>query len=497
MAMVHPIRNKRSSAHRPELEQVFSRIDRDKSRHISRLRRLLKQPSVSNTGLGIDECADLVGEMYREVGCEKVEVVKTKGNPIVYGECKGDSDATLLGYFMYDTQPFNEPGWKYPAMGARIVDMKLSSGNVKAMVNRGTFNQKGPLVAFLNAMDACCKSNGRPPVNLILVAEGEEELGSPNLKPYLKKEKKRLSRADACYFPMFVQDETGACDLRLGGKGIVTFEMNCSGKRWGRGPQEFAIHSSLKPMVDSPVWRLVDALATMTEENGNRILVDGFYDDVRPLSNEDKRLIKEMAKRIDLDGIKKRYRIGRLTLPDHEKEKLLVLWSIGTTLNIIGIWGGYIEKGCKTVLPHEASCKFDIRLVPDQKKEKMLPLVRRHLEKHGYGDILVKEVDTGYDWSRTSAKTPIVQAMIRSYRRFGHNPRIWPTDGGASPAYAFDRVLKTSFISGGMGHGGLLHSPNEYIVIEGNKKVSSFTEAEKFMVTLMDEFVGKDISVEA
>jgi len=488
MAMVRQILNERSPAHKPELEQVFSRIDRDKTKHMARLRRLLKQPSVSHTGLGIDECADLVGKMYREVGCEKAEVIKTKGNPIVYGECKGDSDNTLLIYFMYDTQPFNEPGWKYPPMGATIIDKKLPSGNVKAMVNRGAENTKGPLVAFLSAVDACCKTNGRPPMNLILLAEGEEELGSPSLQPYLKKDKKRLSRAEACYWPWFTQDESGECDVYLGLKGVVSFEMNCSGKRWGRGPQEFGIHSSYKPMVDSPVWRLVDALATMTEENGSRILIDGFYDDVKPLSKEDKKLIKDLAKRTDLQNLKKTMRIKRLILPDDEKEELWTLYTAGTTLNIIGMWGGYIEKGGKTVLPHEASCKFDMRLVPNQKKEKMLPLVRKHLQNHGYSDISVREIDTSADWSRTSVKEPIVQAMMRSTRAFGHDPRIWPTVGGTAPFFLFDRMLKLPWTMGGIGHGGLAHSPNEYIVIEGNKKVASFTETEKFMVTVMDEF---------
>jgi acetylornithine deacetylase/succinyl-diaminopimelate desuccinylase-like protein len=490
MAMVRPIGAERCLAQKPELEQVFSRIDRDKSKHISRLRRLVKQPSVSHTGLGIDECADLVGQMYREVGCDKVEVIETKGNPIVYGECKGDSDNTFLVYFMYDTQPFNEPGWKYPPMGAKIIDMKLPSGNVKAMVNRGAENTKGPLVAFLSAVDACCKTNGRPPVNLILLAEGEEELGSQSLQPYFKKDKKRLSRADACYWPWFTQDESGECDVYLGLKGCVSFEMNCSGKRWGRGPQEFGIHSSYKPIVDSPVWRLVDALATMTEENGSRILIDGFYDDVRPLSKEDKELIKDLAKRTDLQNLKKTMKIKRFMLPDDEKEELWGQYTTGTTLNMIGIWGGYIEKGGKTVLPHEASCKFDIRLVPNQKKEKMLPLVRKHLQKHGYSDISVKEIDTSADWCRTSVKEPIVQAMIRSFRAFSYDPRIWPTIGGTAPFFLFDRVLKLPWTMGGIGHGGLAHSPNEYIVIDGNKKVASFTDAEKFMVTVMEEFAA-------
>ena len=179
-------------ARETELDIAYDRIEKDKAKHISRVRRLLRQPSSSQEDLGIRDCAELVGKMYEEVGCDEVEVVETKGNPIVYGECRGESDRTLLAYFMYDTMPFNEPGWKYPAMGAKMVDMTLPSGRVKSIVNRGADNTKGPLAAFLNSVDACCRGGGRPPVNLILVAEGEEELGSPNLPAYVRRDKKRL-----------------------------------------------------------------------------------------------------------------------------------------------------------------------------------------------------------------------------------------------------------------------------------------------------------------
>ena len=471
-----------------ELEKAFKRIDRDKNRHIARVRRLLKQPSSSQEDIGIDDCAELVGKLYREVGCEKVKIVKTKGNPIVYGECKGESDTTLLAYFMYDTMPFNEPGWKHPAMGAKLVDMKLLSGKVKAIVNRGADNTKGPMAAFLNAVDACNRANGRPPVNLLLVAEGEEELGSPSLPAYVRKEKKRLSKADACYFPFFGQEASGACSHFLGVKGVIYFEMSCSGKRWGRGPQEFAIHSSNKAWVDSPVWRLVDALGTMTEDCGNRILVDGFYDDIVPPSEEDLELIGDLAGKVDAAGFKKTMKIKQFMLPEEDREDLLKAYTYGTTLNIDGIWGGYTEKGSKTVLPHEVTCKIDVRLVPNQKKSRVLPMIKRHLKEHGYGDISVKEVDTGYDWCRTSVKAPVVQAMLSTYREYGHDPAVWPTSGGAVPFYVFNRILKLPFTMGGIGHSSLAHSPNEYMVVEGNRKIASLTETEKFMVSFMDEF---------
>jgi len=468
--------------------EVYSRVDRDLSKHIARVRRLLKQPSSSQQDIGIEECADLVAKLYKEVGCENVEVVETKGNPVVYGECKGDSDKTLIAYFMYDTMPFNEPGWDHPPMQAKMVDKRLPGGKVKAIVNRGADNTKGPLAAFLNSVEACNKSRGRPPINLILVAEGEEELGSPNLPAYVRKDKKRLSRADACYFPFFGQDSDGASNLYLGVKGVIYFEMKCSGRKWGRGPQEFAIHSSHKAWVDSPVWRLVDALKTMTDDNGNKILIEGFHDKIAPPLDEDDELIGELAKRFDARAFKSAMKVKQFMLSESDPESLIRQFVFGTTLNIDGIWGGYTEKGSKTVLPHEATCKIDIRLVPDQEKDDMIPLVRKHLDEKGYGDIEIEEVDTGYDACRASVKEPVVQSIIRSFRSFEQDPDIWPTSGGAVPFYVFNKILGLPFTMSGIGHSDLAHSPNEYMVVYGNKKIAGLADAEKFMVHFMEGF---------
>ncbi len=470
------------------LQGTYARIDKDIKGHISRVRRLLRQPSSSQEDLGIDECADLVADLYREVGCDKAEVIPTEGNPIVYGECKGASDRTLLVYFMYDTMPFGEPGWTSPPMKAEMVDMRLPSGKVRAIVNRGADNTKGPLAAFLNALAACNKADGRPPVNVVLVAEGEEELGSPNLAKYVRDDKKRLSKADACYFPFFSQDSKGTSILYLGVKGTIYFEMECSGKNWGRGPQEFDIHSSNNAWVDSPAWRLVDALGTMATDNGNKILIEGFEDDIVPPSKEDEELMKGLAERYDPGAFKRAMKVKNMKLPDDDREGLIREYTYGTTLNIDGIWGGYMEKGSKTVLPHKVTCKVDIRLVPNQRMDRMLPMVKRHLAKHGYGDIKVTQIDSSYDWCRVSVNEPVVQSIVTSFRAFAPELEIWPTSGGAVPFYVFNRQLKMPFTMGGIGHSGLAHSPNEYMVVEGNKKVKGLADAEKFMVRFMDEF---------
>ncbi len=471
-----------------DIARANSVIDRDIKKHLQNTRKLLMQPSSSQEGIGIRECAELVAKMYERAGCEKVEIAKTKGNPIVYGETTGSSESTMLAYFMYDTMPFNESGWTSPAMGAKTVDMKLPAGKVKAIVNRGADNTKGPLAAFLNAVEACNKSSGRTPVRLLLVAEGEEELGSTSLMPYVKKEKPRLSRADACYFPYFAQDSDGTNSLYLGVKGDVYFELECSGSRWGRGPEEFAIHSANKAWVDSPVWRLIDALGTMVSENGSRIKVEGFHDDIAPPSKEDQEIISKSSKRLNTSIMKKSMKVKRFMVPEEDREGLLREYTYGTTLNIDGIWSGWIEKGSKTVLPHKATCKLDIRLVPDQDSRKMLALVRKHLDSHGFEDVKMTEIDHALEWCRVSVKEPVVQAMLRSLRAFGDEPIVWPTSGGALPFYVFSRVLGLPFTMGGAGHSDLAHSPNEYMVVEGNDRLKGLAEVEKFMVHFMNEF---------
>ena len=131
---------------------------------------------------------------------------------------------------------------------------------------------------------------------------------------------------------------------------------------------------------------------------------------------------------------------------------------------------------------------MDVRTVPNQRTDRMMSLVRKHLDKHGYRDIQMKEIDSGYDWCRVSVKEPVVQAVLRSIRAFGHEPMIWPTSGGSVPFFAFNKILKLPSTMGGLGHSDLAHSPNEYMVVEGNEKVAGLAEVEKFLVHFMNEF---------
>ncbi|MCK4242474.1 MAG: M20/M25/M40 family metallo-hydrolase, partial [Dehalococcoidia bacterium] len=324
---------------------------------------------------------------------------------------------------------------------------------------------------------------------IMFTAEGEEELGSPHLPQIVEKYRDRLKRADACFMCSASQDQDGKIRMSLGNKGIVYLELECSGNSWGRGPQQYDIHSSNKAIVDSPVWRLMQALSTMTSPDGNSILIDSYYDKVAPPSEEDLELIDRLVEVFDDSVWKEMYKVERW-IGDEKGRELLMRYLYSTTLNIDGIWGGYTGPGTKTVLPHKVTCKIDTRLVPDQESKDILPLIRAHLDKHGYSDIEVRTL-AGYEWSKTSVKEPVVQAVLSVYEKYGIKPIIWPHTGGSVPMYLYSRPpLNLPICIGGLGHGGRAHSPDEYYVIEGNDRVAGLVKDEKSFVDILYAFAN-------
>jgi acetylornithine deacetylase/succinyl-diaminopimelate desuccinylase-like protein len=216
--------------------------------------------------------------------------VPTKGHPGVFGVYDAGAARTLIIYMMYDVQP-EETGWKVPAFDGALIDHNLG----RVLMARGATNQKGPERAFLNALDSVIKTHGKLPVNLLVVAEGEEELGSPNYPQVIDQYEARLKQADGVYFPMNSQDGTGAASLPLGVKGILVVELEATGGAHG-GPTNAEIHSSLKAVVDAPAWRLTQALATLTSPDGNTILVPGYYDAIRRPTIAEQRLVNGMTR---------------------------------------------------------------------------------------------------------------------------------------------------------------------------------------------------------
>jgi len=311
-----------------------------------------------------------------------------------------------------------------------------------------------------------------------LVAEGEEEIGSPHFPQIVRRPEVQaaLARCSGVFMPSATQGLDGVVTINLGAKGIVELELTASGERWGRGPRQ-DIHSSNKARVDSPAWHLVQALHTLVSADGNEPAIDGFADRARPLSAAEKTMVAEGAKRMDEAQAKKLLGVDHWVNDLGWKEALERLVS-RPTVNIEGLVGGYTGPGGKTILPHRASAKLDLRLVPDMTATAALAALKAHLATRGYGDIEVR-MTGGYDPTSTSGDSGLIRAQVALYRRAGLEPLLWPRGAGSWPGYVFTaEPLRLPAGHFGLGHGSGAHAPDEYFVIDSvNPKIQGLDGA--------------------
>src|SRR5207248_4215862 len=270
---------------------------------------------------------------------------------------------------------------------------------------------------------------------LVLIAEGEEEIGSPHIGQLVHRPEVEAAfrKTAGVFMPAASQDLDGIVTVSLGAKGVVELELVSSGEKWGRGPAK-DIHSSLKAMVDSPAWHLVKALDTLVSADGNTITIDN-YPTPRPISAEEKAMIAESSKRRSEEQSKKSLGVQHWIddLPWAQANERL---ESQPTANIEGLVGGYTGPGGKTVLPHKAVAKMDFRLVPDMKAADVVPAIKAHLAKRGFGDIEVN-MSGGYDPTQSAASAPLIQAQIAVLKRAGIEPVMWPRNAGSYPGFVF------------------------------------------------------------
>jgi acetylornithine deacetylase/succinyl-diaminopimelate desuccinylase-like protein len=376
---------------------------------------------------------------------------------------------------MYDVKQVDPTEWSSPPWDAALVN-KPDLG--KVIMGRGAVNQKGPQAALLAALHAIRGAGRKLPVNLVLVAEGEEEIGSPHFPQIVRRPEVQaaLSRCTGIFMPAAVQGLDGIVTVSLGAKGVIELELTASGERWGRGPRK-DIHSSNKARVDSPAWHLVQALNTLVSPDGNEPAVDGFADKARPVSAAEKAMIAEGARRMDETQAKKLLSVERWVRDANWMDALERLVS-RPTVNIEGLVGGYTGPGGKTILPHQAVAKLDLRLVPDMTAAEALAALKAHLAKRGYGDIEVR-MTGGYDPTSTPGDSALIRAQLSVYRRHGIDPLLWPRNAGSWPGYVFTgEPLRLAAGHFGLGHGSGAHAPDEYYVIESaNPKIQGMDGA--------------------
>jgi acetylornithine deacetylase/succinyl-diaminopimelate desuccinylase-like protein len=406
-----------------------------------------------------------MAKLARDAGFQHVEVIPTAGKPGVFATLDAGAKNWLGIYFMYDVKQFDPAEWTSPPLEGKLVE-KAGLGTV--IVGRGATNTKGPQTAVLAALQAFKATGRKLPVNIALVCEGEEEIGSPNFREIVFKPQVEaaLRKCTGIIIPLGSQSPDGSVEVNLGAKGVVELELVSTGEKWGRGPSK-DVHSSLAASIDSPAWHLVQALATLKKPDGHTIAVEGFYDRIRPLSPRQQQILEAAIPKKNEAAMKKSLGVERWIADEsfHDSQVRLVTQP---TINIEGLVGGYTGPGGKTILPHRAVAKIDMRLVPDMTAKGTLELLKAHLAKHGFGDIEVN-MSGGYDPTETDPDSRLVQAMVSTYRRAGVEPLLWPRLAGSWPGVTFTGdPLKLPAGQFGLGHGGGAHAPDEYYVIEAS-----------------------------
>ncbi|HXY41389.1 MAG TPA: M20/M25/M40 family metallo-hydrolase [Vicinamibacteria bacterium] len=460
-------------------DPIGAEIQKRHQEGIERLREWVRQPSIAAENRGMNEGCELMMRLARDAGFQSVTRVETEGQPAVFATLDAGAPRTVGLYFMYDVKQADPSEWSVPPFEAAVVD---KAGFGRVLMARGAVNQKGPQAALLAALHAMRGAGQKLPVNLVLVAEGEEEIGSPHIRQVAHRPEVRaaLARSVGVFMPSASQNPEGTVTVSLGAKGVVEMQLIASGERWGRGPRK-DVHSSFRAMLDSPSFHLVQALATLVTAEGDPA-IDGFADAARPVSAAERAILDTASARITETSYKSLLSAEHWAhdLPWRTALEHLVS---APTVNIEGLVGGYTGPGGKTVLPHRAAAKLDLRLVPDMTYDGAVAAVKAHLQKRGFGDIEVLPTG-GYDPTATSAEAPLIRAQLEVYRRTGLDPVLWPRNAGSYPGYVFTgEPLKLASGHFGLGHGSGAHAPDEYFVLESaNPKVSGWDGAVRSFV---------------
>ena len=452
---------------------------------VARLQEWIRHPGIAAEKWRVDESCDFTMGLLRDAGFQMVKKMPTDGSPGIFATLDAGAKRSVGIYFMYDVKQVNPAEWDNPPYEAVIID---KPGFGKCVTGRGSVNQKGPEATFLAALHAFKAAGKKLPVNLVLVAEGEEEIASPHFHQIVRTPEAMaaLKKCDGIFIPSASQSENGAVEIELGAKGPMEFQLISSGARWGRGPKG-DVHSSLHAMVDSPVWHLVQALNTLVGPDGHTPAIDGWFENVRPLTIRENALILEASGKQSEAELKKAYGI-KTFINDEPWPVALQRLASQPTVNIQGLVAGYMGPGGKTVLPGKAEAKLECRLVPNQTFKEAEAKLRAHLIKRGFGDIEVN-VSGGYDPTETAENSRIIRAQKAVYARAGADVAISPRSPGSWPGSVFTQP-PVSLPAGafGMGYGTGAHAPNEFFVIESsNPKVLGMVDSAMVYIDMLYE----------
>lgn len=471
------------------LDAVYQQVAKGHDAAVLRLQDWIRQATIAAENRGIEDGCRYMMQLARDAGFQHVERIPTRGHPSVFGTLDAGAKRTLGVYFMYDVKQVDPAEWSSPPWEGRLVE-KPGLGTV--LMGRAATNQKGPQAALLAALHAIRAAGRKLPVNLVLVAEGEEEIGSPNFAQVVHdtpRVRQALEKCLGIFMPSHSQDLDGSVTISLGSKGDIECELVASGEKWGRGPTR-DVHSSVAAQLDQPAWHLVQALDTLVTPQGDPA-IDGFFEHVRPLTKEEHAMLDILARRTDeksaLEAVG-----ARVWARNANWRQALEDYVSRPTLTIEGLVGGYGGPGGKTVQPHRMTAKLDMRLVPDMTPEDIMAKLAAHLAKRGFGDIeIVKNGGFNYVTS-TPADSRLILAEKSVYQQYGIDAMLLPRMGGSWPGSLFTAApLNLPAGHFGLGYGDRAHAPDEFCLVDSkNPKLHGMNDMVRSCVDYLYALAG-------
>ena len=450
------------------LREIHGHVEARASEHLDLLCDWIRRPSRTGHLDEVGRFADHLVAVLARAGGQAQAIRVDAGAPVVYAEWSAPPGAkTVVLYSHYDVispEPVEE--WTYPPFGATRVDGKI--------FGRGATDAKGNLLALIKGVETFVELEGAAPCGVKLIADGEEERGSPNLPLFVAQHAERLTADGALSFDGGF-DARGIPKIGLGTSGMLYVELSCAGAR-------HELHSAGARLFVNPAWRLVWALASIKDAD-ERVLIAGFADPIQPPSPRDRALMAAMpwddAAQLAEAGLDS-FLTGVRGLAAVER----ALFQPG--LAICGIRSGFAGVGPKAVIPDRAMAKLEFRIVPDQTPERVLEQLRRHLDRRGFGDVAI-EVLASVETAKTDPDAAIVHATVAAAERLYGASVLKPTEEYAGRQGAWlGRQLGIPGVQTGIGPPRFRgHATDEFVTEE------HFVRGIKFAAEILARFAGR------
>jgi acetylornithine deacetylase/succinyl-diaminopimelate desuccinylase-like protein len=434
------------------MDKIIEYINQNEKKYVEQLKEFLSIPSISTDPGYKDEvrrCSEYVKDQMKGIGLENVQIYETPGHPLVYGDwLKAGSDKpTILIYGHYDVQPVDPIElWTDPPFEPVIRD-----GSIFA---RGSADDKGQVFIHFKAIESHIKNNGTLPVNIKVLIEGEEEIGSDNLENFIN-ENKDLLKCDYVVISDTAMYDYDIPSICYGLRGLAFMQVDVT------GPNRDLHSGSFGGAVDNPINALAEIICKLKNEKG-KILIDGFYDDVVDITDQEREEFKKLP--FDEERYKNELEVNELR--GEEGYSTIERTGARPTLDCNGIWGGFQGEGAKTVLPSKAGAKISMRLVPNQDPGRIGKLFEEYVKKISPPSVKIQVTDLhGGKPAVTPIDSPAIDAAVTALEKgFGKRP-VFVKEGGSIPVVnTFQSILKAPVVLLGFGlPDENAHSPDEHL----------------------------------